>query len=100
MYSASKSSQHKEQDMSNTADTLLSRMIDGGVDRSRTELPEIGLTDAQWAKVTSKGLRNQPGCANTDTVARKYLAGALSAVGVCGDVFGTDSPQHHAGHNL
>lgn len=62
-------------------------------------LPDLGLTDDQWATRTAAGLRNHPGCDNTDTLAAKYRAGALTAHGVMAVLFGTDSAQHHTGHN-
>jgi hypothetical protein len=81
-------------------DILLSRTIAGDKDRKRETLPDIGITAEQWQQTTGKGLRNLPNVRNTDTLENKYLAGALSAAGVCAVLFGTDSPQHHAGHNL
>jgi hypothetical protein len=89
------------------ADLLLSEMI-APASNART-LPMVearrlllaaGLSPDQLDKVTGFGLRNRDGCENVDTVLNKYAAGALSLVGVMGDVFGSDTPQHHRGHNL
>lgn len=68
--------------------------------KARSELLALGLTPEQFRTQTGAGLRNVYGCFNTDTVLAKYAAGALSAYGVMGAVFGSDSPQHHRGHNL
>lgn len=71
-----------------------------GINEARRELAELGLADEQtFRTMTGMGLRRIPGCAATDSVLNKYRAGALSAHGVMGVLFGSDSPQHHAGHN-
>jgi hypothetical protein len=64
---------------------------------ARRELAALGLTREQMQQVTGMGHRRYPACGPDDTVEQKYAAGALSAHGVMGVVFGADSPQHHAG---
>lgn len=59
-----------------------------------------GITHEQMIQITGFGSRRTPGCFPDDAIVAKYAAGALSATGVCGIIFGTDSIQHHRGHNL
>ena len=70
------------------------------LDVARRELLGLGVTVDQLEATTGMGLRSGVHCAPTDTVLRKYAAGALSAHGVMGVLFGSGSWQHHAGHNL
>lgn len=67
-------------------------------DQAEQDLHRLGVSVEQMQKMTGFGRRNIPGCKNTDTILNKYRAGALSAVGVMGDLYGLDSPQHRAGH--
>jgi hypothetical protein len=71
----------------------------------------VGITADQFQTQTGMGLRNHSGfpelnlpgnesCEPRDTVLNKHAAGALNLTGVCGVLFGTDSPQHHRGHNI
>jgi hypothetical protein len=63
-------------------------------------LRSLGITDEQMVKITGFGHRRGYACFPDDSIVAKFAAGALSAIGVCGVIFGTDSPQHHNGHNL
>jgi hypothetical protein len=67
---------------------------------ARALLFAAGLSVEQTETVTGFGRRHVEGCENDDTVTRKLAAGALSVYGVMGVVFGSDSVQHHRGHNL
>jgi hypothetical protein len=67
---------------------------------ARETLRSLAVTDEQMQQVTGFGLRRLGLCKPEDTVLHKFAAGALSAVGVMGAIFGSDSPQHHRGHNL
>lgn len=62
-----------------------------------SSLPDIGLTAEQWATRTGFGLRHVAGCEPVDTLAAKFLAGALTVRGVMSVLYGLDSPEHHAG---
>lgn len=66
---------------------------------ARRELAAAGVTNAQMDTYTGFGHRTVVGDRHAPIVV-KYADGALSMTGVMGAVFGTDSPQHHAGHNL
>jgi hypothetical protein len=83
-----------------SADDLLSTLVSptAPVARSAYDLRAVRLSSKQWRTMTGMGLRNIPGCENSDSVRNKFLAGALSASGVCAVVFGTDSPEHYRGH--
>lgn len=63
------------------------------------QLEAVGLTDKHLGHLTGMGRRHGVDCEQVDTVLNKYAAGALSIHGVMGSVFGTDSVQHHRGHN-
>lgn len=83
-----------------SADEMLDSIIYNQPPTTHDDLPDLGLTEEQWSQTTGFGRRNIDGCDNVDTLANKYRAGALSEAGVMGQVFGTDTPQHHLGHNL
>jgi hypothetical protein len=70
------------------------------VEAATAELLALGVTIEQISEVTGFGHRHGYDCKPEDTRLNKYRAGALSARGVMGDIFGTDTPQHHRGHNL
>jgi hypothetical protein len=75
-------------------------------------LQAIGLNRQQCNKLTPMGLRHEslitefglpkdaPHVCDMDTIVTKHAAGALSLTGVCGTIFGVDSPQHHQGHSF
>lgn len=88
------------------SDDMLQRMIFQNppevieVATARRVLLAAGLTLEQLNKLTGFGRRHDVNCAPTDTVINKFAAGALSIYGVMGDVFGSDTVQHHRGHNV
>lgn len=68
----------------------------------RARLAALGLTDEQMATRTGMGSRQiarwMGKTVNAeDTVLAKFAVGALSEAGVMAVLYGTDSPQHHAG---
>ena len=67
---------------------------------ARRVLLAAGLSVDELEAVTGFGLRSGCRCLPVDSRVNKYAAGALSIHGVMGDVFGSDSVQHHRGHNL
>lgn len=68
--------------------------------QARAELLAAGLTEGELNIVTGFGQRHISGMKPDDTILNKYRFGALSMIGVMGSVFGSDSPQHHAGNAL
>jgi hypothetical protein len=67
------------------------------VPAARLELADLGVSDAQMARVTGMGGRGNDNCLPDDTIVNKYRAGALTVYGVMSVLYGLDSPQHHAG---
>lgn len=67
------------------------------VPAARAELAELGVTDAQMARVTGMGGRGNDNCHPDDSILNKYRAGALTCYGVMSVLYGPDSRQHHAG---
>lgn len=70
------------------------------VEVARRVLLAAGLTPEQIETTTGFGRRHEVRCLPVDSRLNKFAAGALSLVGVMGDVFGTDTVQHHRGHNV
>lgn len=70
------------------------------IEAAQSELLALGVTIEQISQVTGFGHRYGYDCKPEDTILNKYRAGALSVIGVMGTIFGTDTPQHHRGHNL
>lgn len=63
-------------------------------------LTAIGIPYHEQYKVTGMGHRSGFESKADDTRLNKFAAGALSRIGVCGDVFGSDTKEHHQGHGL
>jgi hypothetical protein len=76
------------------------QISDGALELAKSTLLGLGVTEEQMNQVTGFGLRRLGFCKPEDTILNKFACGALSAYGVMGTIFGTDSPQHHRGNNL
>lgn len=68
-------------------------------DAAAANLIRQGVPAHLTLKVTGMGHRTHIG-ERYATVAHKYADGALALMGVMGTVFGSDSPEHHRGHNV
>lgn len=70
------------------------------IELAKAKLLALGITEDQMNQVTGFGSRRLGFCKPDDTILNKFACGSLSAYGVMGTIFGTDSPQHHRGNNL
>lgn len=76
---------------------VASPVDDATIVAAARQLTEAGVPVAKFSTITGFGARRVAGCKPEDTVLVKLATGALSIHGVMAVLYGTDSPEHHAG---